>query len=139
MLKWSYLLDANMTSDDTTTINELRQKVQKFVDDRDWNKYHNPKDVAISIAIEAAELMEHFQWIKENELDEVIKEKSAELQDELADILIYCLSFANSVGIDISHAVTQKIQKNESKYPIEEVKGNYKKYTEIRNNKPFHQ
>jgi len=108
--------------------------VQKFVDNRDWNKYHHPKDVAISIAIEAAELMEHFQWIKENELDEVIKEKSAELQDELADIMIYCLSFANAVGIDISHAVTQKIQKNESKYPIEEVKGNYKKYTEIRNN-----
>jgi len=74
MLKWIYLLDANMTSDDTITIAELRHKVQKFVDDRDWNKYHHPKDVAISIAIEAAELMEHFQWIKENELDEVIKE-----------------------------------------------------------------
>lgn len=127
-------MENDMTPDDSTTIAELRQKVQNFVDERDWNKYHNPKDVAISIAIEAAELMEHFQWINENELDEIVKERSVELQDELADILIYCLSFANVVGIDISHAVTEKIQKNESKYPTEEVKGNYKKYTEIRNN-----
>ena len=123
-----------MISDDITTIAELRTKVQKFVDERDWNKYHNPKDVAISIAIEAAELMEHFQWINENELDEIIIENLVELQDELADILIYCLSFANAVGIDISHAVTEKVHKNTLKYPAEEVKGSYKKYTEIRNN-----
>lgn len=123
-----------MTSDHTTTVTELREKVRKFVDDRDWNKYHNPKDVAMSIAIEAAELLEHFQWVDENELDETVKERSTDLQDELADIMIYCLSFANAVGIDVSRAVTEKIQKNESKYPVEEVKGNYKKYTEIRNN-----
>lgn len=125
-----------MSSDDITTITELRNKVRRFVDDRDWKKYHNPKDVAVSIAIEAAELMEHFQWINENEIDAVVQERIAELQDEIADIVIYCLSFANAIGIDLSQAVTEKINRNQSRYPIEEVKGNYKKYTELRNNKP---
>lgn len=122
-----------MTSDRTTSILELRNRIQKFIDDRDWSKYHNPKDLAISIAIEASELMELFQWVKENELDEVVKDrdKFAELEEELADIIIYCLSLANVLNVDVAQAVTKKIGKNEGKYPVERVKGDYKKYTEL--------
>ncbi len=77
-----------MTSDRTTSILELKNRIQKFIDDRDWSKYHNPKDLAISIAIEASELIQLFQWVKENELDEVVndRDKFAELEEELADI-----------------------------------------------------
>lgn len=122
-----------MISDKTTRIFELRERVSKFIEDRDWNKYHNPKDIAVSIVIEASELLELFQWVNNEELNIIIKkpDKHAKLKEELADVIIYCLSLANVLEIDISHAVVEKIERNEGKYPIEQVKGNYKKYTEI--------
>lgn len=113
-----------IVGDQQTTLAELKKRVSEFVDARDWAKYHNPKDVAISIAIEAAELLEHFQWVGETEASE-------EVRDELADVVIYCLSFANAMGIDLSRAVIEKIGKNEAKYPCDLVRGDYRKYTEI--------
>ncbi len=122
-----------MESDKTTTISELREKVKDFIHERDWAKYHNPKDIAVSITIEVGELLEIFQWVKENELDEMVgnPKKLVELEEELADIIIYCLSLANVLNIDVSKAVTEKIDKNNEKYPIDKVKGHYKKYTEL--------
>ncbi|MFC2034216.1 nucleotide pyrophosphohydrolase [Chloroflexota bacterium] len=122
-----------MATDKTTDVQQLRNLVQKFVDDRDWSKYHNPKDLAISIAIEASELLELFQWIKENQLAKITEnpKKLVELKEELADIIIYCLSLANVLDVDVSRAVVEKISKNEEKYPTEKVKGDYKKYTEL--------
>ena len=122
-----------MVSDKTTRINELREKVKQFIESRDWTKYHNPKDVIISITIEAAELLELFQWVKESEIDKIIKnpQKFNKIEDELADVLIYCISLANALDIDISNIIINKIAKNISKYPVDKVKGNYKKYTEI--------
>lgn len=121
-------------SDREATTYHLRQLVQEFIDERDWAKYHNPKDLAISIAIEAAELMELFQWMGEKEAQSILEnaERSARLEEELADIIILCLSLANVSSIDLARAVTKKLEKNRDKYPVHLVKGNYRKYTELR-------
>jgi dCTP diphosphatase len=122
-----------MASDQSTTIAALKKRVKKFVDDRDWAKYHNPKDVAVSITIEAAELVEIFQWVKDTEQDKITQDsaKMQKLKDELADVMIYCVSLANVLDIDIGQAVLQKIAKNEGKYPVDRIKGNYRKYKEL--------
>lgn len=124
----------NELSDTTTTILRLKKRVQKFVEDREWGKYHNSKDLAISITIEASELLELFQWIREKDLEELLKDadKFTRLEEELADIIILCFSLANATDIDISKAVMKKMEKNEAKYPVELVKGNYEKYTKLR-------
>lgn len=124
----------NELSDTTTTILRLKKRVQKFVEDREWGKYHNSKDLAISITIEASELLELFQWIREKDLEELLKDadKFTRLEEELADIIILCFSLANATDVDISRAVMKKMEKNEAKYPAELVKGNYEKYTKLR-------
>jgi len=106
--------------DTDTTIAELRQAVGKFVEQRDWNQYHTPKNLSMSIAIEAAELMEPFQWLSNEESQALVKEPKAQAEaaDELADILIYCLSFANQADIDISEAVLAKLARNQTRFPI---------------------
>ena len=111
--------------DKTTTVGELREDVHKFVDARDWYRFHTPKHLAMSIAIEAAEIMEHFQWRTATDSIEMLKEAEmrAEVADELADVMIYCLSFANSTGIDISSAIKTKIARNEHRFPVDVVRG----------------
>ena len=106
--------------DDQTTIAELRLAVQKFVDDRNWAKYHTPKNLSMSIAIEAAEILEHFQWRTTEESISLMEDNEAyaEIIDELADVLIYCLSFANQADIDISRAVRAKLDRNEDRFPV---------------------
>ena len=102
--------------DRRTTIHELRQQADDFIKARNWGKHHTPKNLAVSIAIEAAELMEHYQWgeytVKDQEKDEKIK-------DELADVIIYCLYFANASGIDVADAVKNKLAHTAEKYPVE--------------------
>jgi len=122
-----------MASDQTITIAALKKRVKKFVDDRDWAKYHNPKDVAVSITIEAAELVEIFQWVKDSEQEKTTQDavKMQKLKDELADVMIYCVSLANVLDIDIGQAVFQKIAENEGKYPVDQIKGNYRKYKDL--------
>ena len=106
--------------DDQTTIAELRLAVQKFVDDRNWAKYHTPKNLSMSIAIEAAEILEHFQWRTAEESISLLEDNEAyaEIIDELADVLIYCLSFANQADIDISRAIRAKLERNEDRFPV---------------------
>jgi NTP pyrophosphatase (non-canonical NTP hydrolase) len=119
--------------DKTTTICDLKECVSTFIDDREWNSYHQPKDLAISISLEAAELLEIFQWLSENEIREQVKQPKLldKIRKELADILIYSISFANILDIDISQSILNKITENEKKYPVEKVKGKYRKYTEL--------
>lgn len=123
----------DVRSDSKTTISELRQRVQKFIDDRDWSKYHNAKNLAASISIEAAELMELFQWVSDKEMDRLLNNTDVmqRLRDELADVIIYCLSLANVTGTDICQAVAHKLDENKHKYPAELVKGVHKKYEEL--------
>lgn len=105
--------------DEQTTVHELRQRVHEFVAQRNWYQYHTPKHLAMSIAIEAAEIMEHFQWLTVSESQELLADpqKRAEVADEVADVLIYCLSFANATGIDLSQAIRTKLARNETRFP----------------------
>ncbi|HOD41380.1 MAG TPA: nucleotide pyrophosphohydrolase [Candidatus Wallbacteria bacterium] len=115
--------------DETTTIAELKSVMKNFVREREWDKYHDPKNLSMSIAIEAAELMELFQWIKNEEAMAVNKESPLykEACDEISDIILYCLSLANVLKIDLSSAIINKVEKNVKKYPKELCRGDYKK------------
>lgn len=128
---------SSVTCDRKTSIYQLRQLIQDFVDERDWRKYHNPKDLAISIAIEAAELMELFQWVSERKVEKLLEdaERFTRLEEELADIIILCFNLANVLDVDVAKAVTKKVEKNRAKYPVGLVKGNYKKYTQLKDDK----
>jgi dCTP diphosphatase len=113
------------TSDQQVTVGDLRTAVHQFVTARDWYQYHSPKNLAMSIAIEAAEIMEHFQWYTPQQATERISDPQvlAAVAEELADVLIYCLSFANTTGIDVSQAVLHKLARNEIRFPVETVRG----------------
>jgi NTP pyrophosphatase (non-canonical NTP hydrolase) len=106
-------------TDETTSLALLRKRLHKFVADRDWAHYHTPKNLAASIAIEAAELMEHFQWSTPEGSQRLAQDPQARSQiaDELADVLIYCLHFANQMDIDVSSAIQAKLDRNEARFP----------------------
>lgn len=114
-------------ADEKVTIAQLRDRVRRFVDERDWNRFHSPKNLAMSAAIEAAELMEHFQWISMEESREVAGDprKLAQIGEELADVLCYCLALANQLELDISDTVARKMERNATKYPADEYKGRF--------------
>lgn len=102
------------------TFNQLRLKVSEFRDQRNWKKYHTPKNLAISIAVETSELLEQFQWKTDEEISREVKNHSKilEVSAELADIVIYCLALSDILGIDLAHAITRKILQNAKKYPV---------------------
>ncbi|MBN1588854.1 MAG: nucleotide pyrophosphohydrolase [Pirellulales bacterium] len=114
-------------SDSRTTVAELRRIVERFVERRDWQQFHSPKNLSMSIAIEAAELMEHFQWLSAEQSRRVADEpeKLGRVADELADVLCYALAMANQLGLDLSTAMREKMVKNEQKYPADEYRGRY--------------
>jgi dCTP diphosphatase len=121
-------------SDDKSTIDELKQKIQEFVRERDWNQYHDPKNLAEALAIEAGELMEHFLWKDKAEIAKLMKENKEyreEVSDELADVLGYVLQMSHETGIDLSEALDAKYKKNEIKYPVAKAKGRAVKYTKL--------
>ena len=111
--------------DAETTVGELKAAVAAFVDARAWEAYHTPKNLAMSIAIEAAEILEHFQWLTPTESADLLGDPAvhAAVADELADVLIYCLSFANQCQVDISAAVQKKLDRNETRFPVDQVRG----------------
>jgi NTP pyrophosphatase (non-canonical NTP hydrolase) len=114
-----------MSDDRSTTVQQLRDLVQQFVDERDWQQFHAPKNLAMSAAIEAAELMEHFQWLDVEASHAVAHdpEKLAKVGEELADVLSYCLALANTLGLDVSSILRDKMQKNARKYPADDFQG----------------
>ena len=114
-------------SDSDTTVSQLRGWVHDFVERRDWHQFHSPKNLAMSMAIEAAELMEHFQWLS-TEQSRAIAENPQQLEavgEELADVLCYALAMANELQLDLSSTIRRKMQKNERKYPADEYRGRY--------------
>jgi NTP pyrophosphatase (non-canonical NTP hydrolase) len=114
-------------TDQKTTLAELRELVQRFVDARDWRQFHSPKNLSMSLAIEVAELMEHFQWITTDASRRIAgdPQRLAAVRDEIADVLCYTLALANELDIDLSAALRDKMQKNEAKYPAAEYRGRY--------------
>lgn len=112
-------------SDADTTVAELRQCVAEFVSARAWEQFHTPKNLSAAIAIEAAELMEHFQWLTTEQAASAVRddEKRAAVADELADVFIYGLSLANALDVDVSTVVLGKLVRNEQRFPVEEWRG----------------
>ncbi len=110
------------------SIKELQEKVVAFRDARDWKQFHNPKDLALSISLEAAELLEVYQW---SGADLFVDKKQDKVKEELADVLIYCMLMADACGLDISEIVLNKLKTNNEKYPVEQAFGKADKYTEL--------
>lgn len=110
---------------------DLQKIIRKFCDDRDWDQFHNLKDLAISLNLEAAEVLEHFQWKTESQVDSHMHSSKGEVGEELADVLYWVLLIANKADINLSEAFMAKMAKNEKKYPIEKAKGSSKKYSEL--------
>lgn len=117
--------------DNQTKINELKQIVQSFCEERDWDQFHNPKELAIMLSTESAELLEIFRYKNEEQIKEIMNgAKREDVADELADIFIGVLRFSQMNNIDLSTALVNKIEKNNKKYPAELVRGKNKKYNE---------
>ena len=112
-------------------LKKLTSEIIKFRDERDWKKFHNPKDVALSLVLEATELLEHFQWKNNEEISNYVEKSSNEVGEELADILYWVLLMSNDLKIDIGSALENKMEKNKSKYPINLSKGNNIKYNKL--------
>lgn len=114
-------------NDTQTPVAELREAIRRFVAERDWEQFHSPKNLAMSLAIEAAELMEHFQWIDSEASRMAVRDaaKRSAVGEELADVLCYALALANAMDIDLSTAIREKMVKNARKYPADEYRGRY--------------
>lgn len=114
------------------TLSQLTQKLIQFRDRRDWQQFHNPKDLAAALSIEAAELQECFLWKNANALEETLKEKHEAIEHEVADVAAFLLLLCHELEIDLEDAVQKKLELNEKKYPADQVRGSSKKYTEYK-------
>lgn len=119
--------------DRTATLAELRAAVRRFAEERDWMQFHTPKNLSMALSAETAELMEHFLWADGPASHEVLKNpaKRREVSEELADVVIYALEFANVTGIDLAAAIEAKLAVNAGRYPVDKARGNSTKYTEL--------
>lgn len=108
----------------------LQQRIREFCDERDWGQFHNPKDLAVSLCLEAAEVLEHFQWKSAEEMEAYVQTNKGDIAEELADVLYWVLRMADRFDIDIVKAAEDKMVKNARKYPAHKARGNHKNYTE---------
>ncbi|MCP4045642.1 MAG: nucleotide pyrophosphohydrolase [Gammaproteobacteria bacterium] len=112
-------------------INTLKRLMRDFADKRDWNQFHSPKNLSMALSVEVAELVEHFQWLTEEQSRNLPKDILDKVSNELADTLLYLVRIADKLDIDLMTAVQNKMRLNEQKYPVEKARGNAKKYTEF--------
>lgn len=112
-------------------IAKLTKQIVDFRDRRDWKQFHNPKDLSLSLVLEAVEVMEHFQWKSPEEIKEYVKNNKGEIADELADVFYWILLISNDLDIDIEEALERKMRINDEKYPEDKAKGNHTKYTNL--------
>jgi NTP pyrophosphatase (non-canonical NTP hydrolase) len=122
-----------MAKDAETSLHKLKQKIKEFCEARDWDQFHNAKDLAAALIIEAAELLEHFRWKSEKEVKELMEnpKKREEISEEMADVLYFLVRMAQRYDIDLSEALEKKLGKNDKRYPVEKAKGSNKKYNEL--------
>ncbi|MFP6901969.1 MAG: nucleotide pyrophosphohydrolase [Opitutales bacterium] len=122
-----------MAIETETTLSNLTERIRAFAQDRDWGQFHAPKNLAMALASEVGELMEHFLWVDTEESLRLCgdPDKQARVAEELADVLIYALRFADVVGLDPAKVVLDKLALNEEKYPVEKAKGSSAKYDEL--------
>jgi len=114
-----------------SNIKKLTEKIIKFRNKRNWKQFHNPKDVALSLVLEAGEVMEHFQWKNEEEIERYVVNNKAKIGEELADVLYWVLLMSFDLKINILDALNKKMRKNEKKYPVEKAKGKHLKYNKL--------
>jgi len=114
----------------SSDLNTLKQRLREFAQVRDWNQFHSPKNLSMALSVEVAEITEHFQWLTEEQSENLPQNKLDEVETELADTLIYLIRLADKLDIDLLAAAQSKIELNEQKYPVEKAKGNAKKYSE---------
>lgn len=112
-------------------IRQIIEKIKKFRDERDWMQFHDPKNMAVSLILEASELLEHFQWKTIEEVEKYARQNKDEIKDEIADISLYLFELADNIGVDLIDAMNQKLKKNEEKYPVEKAKGKHAKYNKL--------
>jgi NTP pyrophosphatase (non-canonical NTP hydrolase) len=111
-------------------MNSLRDALRRFAAERDWDQFHSPKNLAIALSVEASELLEHFQWLTEDQAKALPPEKRDQVRDEMADVLLYLVRLADKLEVDLIDAAAKKIAKNAKKYPADQVRGSMKKYTD---------
>jgi dCTP diphosphatase len=111
-------------------LDKIKLRLRQFADERDWDQFHSPKNLAMALIVEAAELVEHFQWLTEKQSQKLPADKLAEVEQEIADIQIYLIRLADKLGIDVEKAVNEKIKLNEKKYPADKMRGKAGKYEE---------
>lgn len=119
-----------MTNAADSDLARLREIVRAFVDERDWDQFHTPKNLASALSVEAAELLEHFQWLQHGRPEELGPEKQVAVRHEMADVLVYLVRLADKLGVDLFAAVEEKMVLNRAKYPAEQVRGDARKYDE---------
>ena len=112
-------------------LEKIKLRLREFAEDRDWDQFHSPKNLSMALSAEVAEIVEHFQWLTEEQSKNLPKEKLEEVETELADTLIYLIRLADKLDIDLLAAAQRKIEVNEQKYPVDKAKGTAKKYTEL--------
>ncbi|MFT5470739.1 MAG: dCTP diphosphatase [Verrucomicrobiales bacterium] len=112
-------------------VESITEKIRQFRDARDWAQFHNPKDMAIALSIEASELLEHFLWKSETECAQRLETHAVQIEEEVADIATYLFEIADNLGIDLIAAMERKMAKNAEKYPVEKAKGSNAKYNEL--------
>ena len=113
------------------SIRELTVRIQAFVDAREWRVYHNPKDMAVALCAEAGELLQHFVWQTNEQVDQRAAERRGEIEDEMADVAILLFEFADNLGVDLGVAMAAKLARNEERYPVGKARGNNRKYSEL--------
>ena len=112
------------------SLEQIKSRLREFAAERDWDQFHSPKNLAMALIVEAAELVEHFQWLTEEQSQTLPLEKLAEVEQEIADIQIYLIRLADKLGVDMEKAVNAKIELNEKKYPADKVRGSAVKYND---------
>lgn len=112
-------------------LRQIRDVVRQFAADRDWDQFHSPKNLASALIVEAGELLEHFQWLTEDDSKKLPPEKLKKVQEEMADVLIYLIRLADKLNVDLTAAARTKITANAQKYPVHKAKGSAAKYTEL--------
>jgi len=113
------------------SLEALRDALRQFASERDWDQFHSPKNLAMALSVEAAELLEHFQWMPEADSAALAPEQHAKVREEVADVLLYLIRLADKLDIDLLPAAAEKIEVNRTKYPVEKARGSSKKYTEL--------
>lgn len=111
-------------------LDQIKVELRQFAEERDWDQFHSPKNLAMALIVEAAELVEHFQWLTEEQSRTLDQKQLDKVREELADIQIYLIRISDKLNIDLLGAVSKKMEANEKKYPSEKVRGSAKKYTE---------